>query len=340
MIGQRGQKLALAFAGVVVFLVVAELALRLMNYSYTPLRIETIKRYTEWRYFHSYEDRHFIYDPDLFWRPRPGIPLFNAHGFRGRPLPVGHGVNEVRIFAVGDSNTLGWYGEKNGNWPMYLEELLTQEYPDLTVQNAGISGYSSFQGLRRVKEILEFQPDLILFSFGANDAMRVAMSDAEYARRATYSLALERLMLKFRVGHLLRAILDRPWGGARERVVPRVSLEEYRANLLELIRTCRRRQVTVVVLTRPFTGPSPHEWWWKNFAPQYNEAVLQVARHQGVPVIDVFAAFQRRDALFIDESHLTEDGYRRMAEFIAREIRPLVAAMAGRGRERKAGVGP
>lgn len=340
MSDHRLQKLALVLFGAVVALTLAELLLRGLNYSYTPLRIETIKRYTEWRYFHSYEDRHFVYDPDLLWRPRPGTPLFNSQGYRGRELARTKSPTEIRIFAIGDSNTLGWYGERDGNWPMYLEQILRHEYPGITVQNGGVSGYSSFQGLRRFKEALRFQPDLVVVSFGANDAMHVTMADTEYARRGQQWLTLERIPLRLRLGHLLRAALDRWSSGAGHPLVPRVSLDEYRANLVEVVRTARERNIAVVLLTRPFTGESPHEWWWKNFAPQYNDVVLDLASQLEVPAIDIFAAFQGRDELFIDESHLTEEGYRRMASIIHRRIQPLLQKKARVGAENRAGQDP
>jgi lysophospholipase L1-like esterase len=327
---RRAQHAALIVAGVLLALGSAELVLRWMDYRYTPLRIETIKRYSEWRYFHSYEDRHFMYDPNLLWRPRPGTSLFNSQGYRGRELASRKSPDEIRIFAVGDSNTLGWYGERDANWPMYLEEQLRPQYPALSVQNAGVSGYSSFQGLRRFEEALPYQPDVVIFSFGANDAMRVTMSDAEYARAGPPWLALERALLHLRFGHLFRALVDRLWSTSKPGLVPRVSVDEYRANLIGAVRHAREHNVAIVLLTRPFTGASPHPSWWKNFAPQYNDVVREVSRELNVPFIDIFEDLRDRDDLFSDESHLTEEGYRRMAGVIRQRIGPLLLARVGR----------
>ena len=148
------------------------------------------------------------------------------------------------------------------------------------------------------------------------------------------------MALRLRLGHLLRAALDRWSPGAGRRLVPRVSLDEYRANLVEVVRTARERNIAVVLLTRPFTGESPHEWWWKNFAARYNEVVLDVARQLEVPAIDIFTAFRGRDELFIDESHLTETGYRRMASIIHGSIQPLLPRKARVGTKNRAGPEP
>src|SRR5215471_15283554 len=111
---------ATMFAAVVVALLAVEGVLRLIHYQYTPLRIEVINKWSEWRYYHAYEDRHFVYDPVLIWRPREDGEFFNKQGFRGKLL--GAVRDGPRIFAIGDSNTLGWPGSGAPNWPMYLEQ--------------------------------------------------------------------------------------------------------------------------------------------------------------------------------------------------------------------------
>ena len=48
------------------------------------------------------------------------------------------------------------------------------------VANAGVYGYSSFQGLRRFHELLRYHPDVVTWSFGANDAQTLrAFTEAE-----------------------------------------------------------------------------------------------------------------------------------------------------------------
>ena len=63
--------------------------------------------------------------------------------------------------------------------------------------NAAAFGWSSYQGVRRLEEMLKLDPDLVLFSFGANDCQHVVRSDAEFAEdfqciAETYNLAPER----------------------------------------------------------------------------------------------------------------------------------------------------
>ena len=313
------KQFGLAVFSVCLSVLVFEVLLRLIDYNYTPLKIQLIKSYSEWRYYHAFEDKHFVYDPYLIWRPKKGSFVFNSQGYRGKEISTEKKPGEFRIFAIGDSNTLGWYGDNGPNWPTYLQELLVKK-KGTTVVNAGVYGYSSFQGLRRFKEALSFQPDMVLISFGCNDAMRVTESDADFDSRKIRKLRPDVFLLKFRVGQLLLAFLDKALPSRKARLIPRVDLEEYKNNLTEIIRLSKERRITTVLLTRPFIGPSPNEWWWKNFAPAYNAATREIAKENGIPMVDVYSYFANKKRYFVDESHFNEEGHRLAARIIYERI--------------------
>jgi lysophospholipase L1-like esterase len=309
-------------AAVVVPVVVLEGALRLVGYRYTPLRIEVLNR-SDYRLVHAFGQKDFVYDPSLLWRPRRGR-TFNRQGYRGPELAAAKRPGEFRIFAIGDSNTLGWAGERDVSWPGRLGQLLAETDPRYTVVNAGVWGYSSFQGVRRFQETLAFQPDLVLFSFGANDGHHVVVPDAAFARSGVRRLRVDRVLHHVRVGQLLIAAMDKARAGHSERLVPRVSRAEYRENLDQIIRIARERHVTLVLLTRPFIGDSPDALWWKNLAPGYNAETIEAGRRHGVPVIDVHGSFRDTRHYFVDESHFTEAGHQVMARLVYDRIRPLL----------------
>jgi lysophospholipase L1-like esterase len=250
------KNISILFIALFITILISEIFLRMIDYNYSPMKIEAISK-NDWREFHSFKDDNFEYDPYLIWRPRKNYSVFNSQGFRGEELGVKKD-NEFRIFAIGDSNTLGWSGEKNApNWPMYLEELLRESNDRFTVINAGVWGYSSFQGLRRFKEILRFQPDMVLISFVSNDAQKVAFSDAEYLHRGK-ELAFYNILLKFRLGKLMIAFFDKfkslkkDYNKEEDFLVPRVSLEQYKNNLKEIIRISKENNIQPVLLTRPY----------------------------------------------------------------------------------------
>src|SRR5262245_31300605 len=155
----------LVTTGIVGSLLIAEAFLRLGNYSYQPLKIEVMYK-SEWRIKHAFRDRHFVYDPAMIWRPKNGAPPFNSQGYRGREVALEKGTHEARILALGDSNTLGWKGLSGPNWPGYLQQLFDETTPNVTVVNAGVYGYTDFQGLERLKEEvpIETERGIIRFS--------------------------------------------------------------------------------------------------------------------------------------------------------------------------------
>lgn len=338
-------RLALVVASVATALVLGEAGLRIAGWSYSPMRIEVEGKTLDWRFVHAFRDRHFVFDPVLLWRPKAGRPPFNRQGFRGPELTATKPAGQIRVFAVGDSNTLGWAEADGANWPLEMTPHLAFPGHELVVVNAGAWGYASYQGLGRLREVLAWSPDLVLVSFGANDAMPVAVADDAYAAAPFFALPIFRSPLfRSRVVQLGVGAWDRlrrpePSTTASEPVpglVPRVPLDAFRRHSQAMVDLCRARDVDVVLLSRPYVGTSDDPLWWKSAAPAYRDATFEVAEANDVLGIDVYAMFRDRDLLFADESHLTPEGHAIAAERIAGLLRPLIAA---RLRRSEAGAG-
>jgi len=78
---------------------------------------------------------------------------------------------EVIIGALGDSLTYGWMTERG--FLDYLNDMLKKKYPDspFKILNRGIPGDTARDGLRRLdREIIRFNPDLVMIQFALNDA--------------------------------------------------------------------------------------------------------------------------------------------------------------------------
>ena len=318
-----GKYLGLVIASVACGVLVAELLLSIVGYEYTPMTIELAGR-SDHRAYHMFEDSHFTYDSGLLWRPKNGFDTFNDQGFRGPTLESVKPADAYRIFAIGDSNTLGWAGSDGANWPQFLTDELEASGRQLTVVNAGVWGYSSFQGVLRFRETLAYDPDMVLISFGSNDAHRVIQSDREFAASPWRMSSAYGGLARYRFGQLVVATLDRFSLREAEPVRPRVTLDEYRANLIEIIQAARSRSIEVVLLTRPYVGDIPSDTWWMNFGRDYNVATAEVAREQRVTLVDVYSVFKDRGTFFADESHFTDEGHHLAARFIADGIRALI----------------
>lgn len=219
------KSILLLVVSVVIALGLCELGLRASGYQYSPLQLGTNVK-DDWRDDHAFFDRHLIYDPVLIWRPNSTpFSRFNPQGFRGAMLDVPKPKGKVRIFTVGDSNTFGWSVDEGANWSAQLNGLFAASRPNVEVINAGVTGYTSFQGLRRFQELLQYEPDVVLVSFGANDAHQVAVPDAQYVARHERMKALAGVSRRSRVAQLL----VQSWDGAAtmmsggNALVPRVS---------------------------------------------------------------------------------------------------------------------
>lgn len=307
--------LGLVLVSLVLCLTGAEVILRWLDYEYRPLKIQ-VRNPEQARLQHIFQDEYFVYDPLLIWRPRPDGEIFNAQGYRGPELDADKSPEEYRILAIGDSNTLGWGGSAGAHWPGYLHELMRQEDERVRVVNAGVYGYSSYQGLQRFRESLALGPDLVLISFGANDAHRVPTPDREFARQPAIRWNPAGLLQRFRVGRLLLGARMRVLPGSDKTLHPRVPLAEYRQNLTEMVRLARKREIEAVLLTRPYSGRIDDEQWWKNFAHEYNLATAEVATAEDVLLVDLFSHFKGKPDYFADESHFTAVGHRLAAEIV------------------------
>jgi len=299
----------------------AELVLIRTGYDYRPLVIEANR---DTRASLLFDDDHFEYDPALFWRPKPGFEIFNRQGFRGRELPAKKPEGAYWIIAVGDSNTLGWRGEDAPNWPGSLQKLLRRDSDRFEVVNAGVWGYSSYQGLIRLEEVLAYQPDMVLISFGSNDAHPVRVSDRHYGE-SLWSERLQRLVAPSRLGRLLTATVMKltTFGGGE--ITHRVSLNEYRENLESMVHLAQAHEVQLVFLSRPYIGSMPRVIRWKSYAHLYNAVTAEVAERHGLPLIDFYHLFKNKDQLFSDESHFTEEGHQIAAGIVREHVLPWLS---------------
>ena len=315
-------KISLLVISLLLALVICEHILRVVGYEYRPVSID-VGSTEDARYYHLFGSDHFTYDPDLIWKPRPGADVFNAEGFRGPLMGESKPLGRLRIVAIGDSNTLGWAGPTGPNWPQALGRMLEERGIAADVINGGVWGYSSLQGLARLRQVLEYAPDLVLVSFGSNDAVQVAIPDRRFAGKSERRRAFEGWFNHYRLGQLTTAVANvtRRGGAALE---SRVRLDEYRVNLERMIELAEARDVQLVFVTRPFELQIPNDVWWKNFGNDYNVMTATVAVESAVPLVDFYSHFKGRREYFADESHFTAQGHDLAARIVLAELGPLL----------------
>lgn len=97
----------------------------------------------------------------------------NRYGLRDDPFPVEPRPGELRIVALGDSNTFGEGLNLSETWPQQLEASLSTEM-DAPVQviNGGVKGFSTREMYLQLRDVmLRFDPDLVVMTVSVGDDM-------------------------------------------------------------------------------------------------------------------------------------------------------------------------
>src|SRR5438132_11731770 len=76
---------------------------------------------------------------------------------------------QLRIVAIGASNTQGWYVGKQGAYPAKLEALLKAKGIDAQVINAGVPFDTTAGMLKRIDGDVPSGTDIVILQPGAND---------------------------------------------------------------------------------------------------------------------------------------------------------------------------
>jgi len=282
-------------------------------------------------------------DPLLFWKPKPLVMGHNSKGTWGAEFADAKPAGTYRIVALGDSCT--HFGPDP--YPQRLQMLLEKDRPGrFEVINAGVIGYSSFQGLTRLKnEVTQWSPDLITVYFGWNDHwLARGLSDREQ------STGSRNLSSTYQVLDHLRAFQLVAWLAGRGRpsagdVRYRVSLEDYGSNLREMKRAADALGARIVFITAPHaldlgvpaylatSGEVADMTGLIDLHERYNEQVRAVAHELAVPVVDLDRQFEtmNKAVLFNDDHIHLSDAGRTLA---ARALRDM---MTGEGLLKDAG---
>ncbi len=281
----------------------------------------------DFRMAHITGDKFRIPDPVLLWRPIDRWP-YTSQRLKGPVARLPKPRGTFRIMCYGDSNT---DGPNEKGWTEMLQQELEQRFASsgisFEVLNAGVAGYSSYQGLMRFRQqVEEFQPDLVTVSFGYNDiAPALGVPDREFRVPPALLVSLQRQLLRYRFYRVAEKIARRWTPETPETVGERVPLADYLANHQAFFEIGRQHGTDVVLLTRPHQGRRAelakvnHNWRGK--IPLYNRSLLELGRSQGIVVIDVQDYFERyHPEAFYDDCHFTLEGHARMAEMLVEEL--------------------
>jgi lysophospholipase L1-like esterase len=240
------------------------------------------------------------YFPHCATNYRGTIFRTNSLGLRGPELRD-DGSN--RVLAVGDSCTWGWRVGQKQSYPAVLQRLLdgahlTRRYQ---VINAGVAGYTSYQGLVYLRSRgLALDPRIVIIGLGFNDRHMMGDIEVELAR-APYIVPFKRLLDPLVAVSDLAAWLRLRSNRAKlSQDAPRAVPEKTAQNLGEMVHLAQQHDAPVLLVN--FLGRRD----------EYGIAIDRVSSSLHVPQI-------RYSGPTFDTLHPTSLGYRRLpSEVLAR----------------------
>ncbi len=347
------KKICFSVITILVLFALMEGGLRLFGFSFKPgYSIHSERRWTS----HGVQQ-----DPTLPWSwiPVPGGLChidgrvdfhFNQLGYRGPMFQKVKAKDSLRIVCMGDSGTMGW-GVRDGE--MYCSQLqsMLEKNCGKSVEtiNAGVFGYTSFQGHRQLKnKIIDLRPDIITICYNWNDhggAIRIASlsgreawekgvptTDKNLYKPEAYSGAIP-LFSDSRILQLLQyAALNAAssFGSKQDKEkdnsdseLLRVPLEDYKNNLEAMVQTARSNGIIPILLTQPFNPKKASRTELQvhhKRQQQYNDAVREVAANTNTICVDPTEILETDPKFFNSNTHPTKAGHNKIAMLLTREI--------------------
>ena len=308
---RRASTALLAIASLVAALALGEAGLRLIGFRY-ELRLHMIESTAP---NPGETVRLYRIDRELAWVPQGYQDSLRA-ARAARP----------RLVFLGDSCTqLGWYDE-------YVVSFAAMEHPGARLRAAklGCAGYTTRQGLAQLeRDILPLAPRVVTLYYGWNDHWLSIGADDEYVSRLNAS-PLFRLR-SLRVVQLVAKVAITLERRRHERVPLRVSPEQFRSNLVRMVRAAQAAGVVPLLITAPSShvmGREPkylENRWIDDLTTlvplhrRYMQIVREVAAEERAPLCDLAAEFDaisqhERDVMFnADGIHANDDGNRAIA---------------------------
>lgn len=255
----------------------------------------------------------YQFDFFLFWKYRPGARgQINSFGFRDHEFRVAK-KSQFRIVVLGDSCTAGHQLPTEKTYSTLLEKLLNNETGIKTFEviNAGVPGYTSFQGLRYFRIITnKYNPDLVIVCYGTNDRSKARYADKELSYVKLLELCLIRLTGEhIRIAQFMMKKMSNVdtlrWG---TRVMP----EDYMENLKTIAKEAREKNIRLI-----FIKPC-----LKRELEMLMENNLYALPQPYVNLYKVFSLYTGEESgkVFFDSLHFTELGHKLLANEIYSQL--------------------
>lgn len=274
----------------------------------------------------------------------------NSSGFRHNgDTPLEKPDNTFRIFTLGDSITFGWGVEIEDSFAGQLEKLLNESSSEIKYQviNAGIIGFTSYQGVRLLRhKLLAYDPDVIVVAYGGTNYVLADSSDKDSLLTGSPVLTkITNIGRRLFIYRGIREILLRMNKVEKKNKTRRVSSEDFRNDLRELIEISEKNNVGVVLMTIQSNVLTGQVAKWTKANRSYSETneeiieehkkinniIREAADERKVVMVDIAEKFnilktvEQRELFYRpedawDDYHPNEEGHRVIAEELSHAI--------------------
>lgn len=279
--------------------------------------------------------------------PPPMISEDGEAYFRHRnvPTPLDRAADAIRIIAVGGSTTANErpYRASQVDYPGVLQTKLADEFSGVPIEvlNAGADAYSTAQSLINIEfRLVEFSPDIILLMHNINDSSVNSFTQgttSDYSNKYIQSYFLNPALqgsLSF-VGLLTQSSLLSKTGLPEYLADKRGEIDSsrdyqyglhlFKRNLASIARICKLHNIDLVLLSQPYSL-EPHRHIRKAAFLEYDRAIAELAREEGVYFIDMFSMFGHDKQYFVDNFHYSAEGIERFTTILAGGLAGIVSA--------------
>jgi len=319
------QKWLIVFAILNLLIVVPELSLRLIDFSFEPG--------VSYGNLSPVFKKIFVPDKDLMWKHSSDEPGINSYGFYGPEVTTPKSPNIKRILFFGDSCA-------EQNYARILEQYLNENKnnPDIIYECLifAVAGYSSYQGrilVEKYSKILE--ADLAFVCYGWNDHWLTlnGKEDEQYDNKISYAASI--LNHYSKILQLTRKVIKPLFEQNKNKLsdVVRIPAKKYRDNINYIVDEQSRYGTDVILLTAPtsfYYNDVPDFIISSGLATskksaiakhrEYNEIIREIAKNKNIDLLDaekLINEFKNRDSLFLkDGIHFSPDGLNYMASLI------------------------
>lgn len=335
------KKLLLSAVSLLLFALLAE----------SIIRLSKIDTHSKNQFFIMNRDLDYpeVYKKDrqLFWRPHPNRVVTSrffdgrTYGFNSLGLRTNEIINprnKPRLIALGNSCTFGWGVADDEVFTAQLSQNLDNQYE---VVNAGVPGYSSYQGrIFYENEISGLHPDILLILFAWNDQWLAAndIPDKEQKFPPEIIIGAQNLLSRLQTYRLLKKwLLTNVEKNSlskydRTNAVARVGLDDFYENLKSICQKAHNSRATPILLTSPI--PSLEKYYLPGSISllhrnheYYNNVIRDLAKNENIKLIDLALEFDKYSGLFDDVTydpiHFNARGHRLAAALIAQKLDSL-----------------